>query len=103
MAAFRFSLRAEADLVEIARYTLQHWGVAQTTRYIGDLEACCRQLADAPELGRPCGYIRPGLRRLERGRHVIFYRPEPDGILVSRIRHRSMLPERYPIEDSGEA
>lgn len=100
MAAFRFSLRAEADLVNIARYTLERWGEDQTIRYIDDLEACCRQLADAPDLGRPCDDVRPGLRRIERGRHVIFYRLRPDGILVSRILHQRMLPERHPIEES---
>lgn len=80
MAAFRFSHRAEADLAEIAHFTLRQWGEDQTIRYIDDLEACCRQLAETPELGRLCEDIsRPGLHRMERGRHVIFYRPEPGG------------------------
>ncbi len=99
MAVVRFSLRAEADLGGIARYTLERWGEDQTIRYIDDLEACCKQLADAPELGRPCEDIRPGLRRIEHGRHFSFYRLEPGGILVSRILHQSMLPERHSIED----
>jgi hypothetical protein len=30
MAAFRFSRRAEADLLGIGRYTLSAWGTAQT-------------------------------------------------------------------------
>jgi toxin ParE1/3/4 len=102
VSAFRFSLRAETDLAEIARYTLRQWGEDQTIRYIDDLEACCQQLAASPELGRLCDDVRPGLRRMERGRHVIFYRQEPGGILVSRVLHQRMLPERHPIEDSDE-
>ena len=31
------------------------------TRYIDDLEACCRMLADNPALGRVCDDVRPGL------------------------------------------
>jgi plasmid stabilization system protein ParE len=45
VAAFHFSRRAEADLLEIATYTLQTWGVDQATHYIDQLEACCKSLA----------------------------------------------------------
>ena len=64
MAAFRFSGRAEADLLSIGAYTLRTWGEDQTIRYINDLEACCRMLADNPALGRACENVRPGLRRM---------------------------------------
>jgi toxin ParE1/3/4 len=103
VAAFRFSRRAEADLLGIARHTLRAWGVDQTVRYIDDLEACCRILADNPGLGRVCYYVRPGLRRMERGRHVVFYRENARGILVSRILHQRMLPESQAIDDEDEA
>jgi plasmid stabilization system protein ParE len=33
------------------------------------------------------------------GRHVIFYRRETKGILVSRILHQRMLPERHAIDE----
>jgi toxin ParE1/3/4 len=56
-------------------------------------------LADNPSLGRLCDWIRPGLHRFEKGRHVVFYRRVADGILVSRILHRNMLPERQPFDD----
>lgn len=99
MAAFRFSRRAEADLVGIANYTLRTWGKAQTARYLGDLEAFCRTLADNPALGRPCDEVRPGLRRMEHGKHVAFYRQDRTGILISRILHQSMLPEKHDTSD----
>ena len=94
MAVFRFSRRAEADLLSIGAYTLHTWGEDQTIRYIDDLEACCQMIADNPTLGRACDDVRPGLRRMERGRHVVFYREGAGGILVSRILHQRMLPER---------
>jgi plasmid stabilization system protein ParE len=53
VATFRFSSRAEADLLEIGAYTLHKWGEDQTIRYIDDLETCCQQLADNPELADP--------------------------------------------------
>ena len=98
MAAFRFSRHAEADLLGIGAYTLRTWGEDQTVRYLDDLEACCQMLADNPSLGRACDDVRPGLRRMERGRHVVFYREDAGGILVSRILHQRMLPERHAID-----
>jgi toxin ParE1/3/4 len=102
VAAFRFSRRAESDLIEIARYTMNRWGADQTARYIDDLEACCQQLAGNPDLGRACDDIRPGLRRMEHGRHVVFYRQDAVGVLVSRVLHQRMLPELHTIDDEDE-
>ena len=102
MSKFRFSRRAEADLLSIADYTLREWGKAQTARYIDELEDCCHMLADNPALGRVCDDVRPGLRRHEHGKHVLFYRREHGGILVSRILHQRMLPERHALDDQDE-
>jgi toxin ParE1/3/4 len=99
VAGFRFSRRAEADLLNIGDYTLRKWGKAQATRYLGELEACCQTLAREPALGRLCDDVRPGLRRHEHGKHVVFYRQERSGILVSRILHQRMLPDRHAIDD----
>ncbi|MBZ5574321.1 MAG: type II toxin-antitoxin system RelE/ParE family toxin [Acidobacteriia bacterium] len=102
MARFRFTRRAEADLLGIADYTLRTWGETQTGSYLRELEACCQMLADNPALGRACDYVRPGLHRMERGKHVVFYREEPEGILVVRILHHLMLPERHALDGEDE-
>lgn len=102
MAALRFSRRAEADLLSIAGHTVRTWGEEQTVRYLDDLEACCRMLAENPALGRACDPVRPGLRRMERGRHVVFYRQDAGGIVVSRILHQRMLPERHATGDEDD-
>jgi toxin ParE1/3/4 len=102
VAAFRFSRRGEADLLEIAAYTLRGWGEEQAMQYLDALEACCERLADNPGLGRACDHVRRGLRRMEHGRHVVFYREEEGGILVSRVLHQRMLPERQAIDEENE-
>src|ERR1700687_2048800 len=99
--AFRFSRRAESDLLSIGDYTIRTSGKAQAARYLGELEACCQTLSDNPALGRLCDEVRPGLLRLEHGKHVVFYRQERGVILVSRILHRRMLPELHSIEDQA--
>jgi toxin ParE1/3/4 len=103
VGVFRLSRLAEADLVSIGTCTLRTWGEAQTIRYLNELEACCRQLADNPASGRSCEDIRPGLYRREHGKHVVFFRRESEGILVSRILHERMLPERHAFTDQDNA
>ena len=87
--------------MSIGTYTLRTWGEDQAIHYLAGLEACCQQLADNPELGRACDDIRPGLRRMEHGRHVVFYRIEAGAILVSRILHQRMLPELQSIDEQN--
>jgi len=99
MPTARFSGRAKADLLSIGAYTLRTWGERQTVRYLDELEQCAKMLAGNPKVGRSCDWIRPGLHRFEQGRHVVFYRRERDGILVVRILHESMSPDRHSFED----
>ena len=99
MALFRLSQRAEADLLGIGAYTLENWGEDQTVRYLEAIEDCCRTLANNPGLGRNCDDVRRGLRRMESGKHVVFYRADEGGIPVSRILHQRMLPERHAMDD----
>lgn len=86
--------------MDIAAYTLRTWGADQTIRYLEDLEACCQMLAENPELGRACDNVRPGLRRKEHGLHVVFYRRDAGGVLVSRILHQRMLAPRHAMDDT---
>jgi toxin ParE1/3/4 len=102
VALLRFSRRAEADLLGIGDYTSRTWGEDQAARYVDALEAFCELLAGNPSLGRSCDDIRRGLRRMESERHVVFYSEEADGILVSRILHGRMLPERYAMGDDDD-
>lgn len=99
MALFRLCQRAEAGLLGIGAYSLAAWGEDRTMRYLDGLEECFWMLADNPRRGRSCDDIRRGLGRIESGEHVVFYREEAGGILVSRILHRRMLPDIHAIEE----
>jgi toxin ParE1/3/4 len=102
MSVIRFSRKAKKDLVGIGEYTLHAWGNAQATHYLDNLEKICATLANNPDLGRTCNEVRPGLRRHEHGQHVVFYRPEPNGILIPRILHQRMLPEKHGIDGPSD-
>jgi toxin ParE1/3/4 len=99
MARFRLTVHAEADLFRIGEYTLKTWGIAQAARYLDGLEDCCQMLAERPTFGRRCDYIYSGLHHLEHAHHILFYRSGPDGIVVVRILHKDMLPERSAFDE----
>jgi toxin ParE1/3/4 len=92
LPAYRFSALARLDLIEIGDYTLDTWGEEQALSYLDGLDECFERLASLPEMGRPCDRIRPGYRRIEYQKHVIFYRIDSEGLFISRILHQRMLP-----------
>lgn len=67
-------------------------------RYLGEIQARIREVAESPLMGRACDTIETGYRRIEQGRHVIFYRRKLDGIFVGRVLHQRMLPGKYVLE-----
>jgi len=91
----RISAEAEEDIDGITAYTTSTWGWRQTDQYLAKLEDGFDLLAQNPSIGRPCDSIQAGLRRFEIGRHVVFFLPEPKGILVVRVLHERMLPRNY--------
>jgi toxin ParE1/3/4 len=96
--AYSVARRAESDLKAIVRFTLKTWGIAQTERYLEDLEKCFQLLADNAEIGHKCDSILPGLRRFEHQKHIIFYLPQEDGVLIVRVLHEQMIPFKSRFE-----
>lgn len=101
MSRYRLSAMAETDLAEIADYTTDVWGAKQAELYLNNLVECFIRIAQMPELGRPCDAVHPGFRRIEQGRHVIFYKPRKTYVFIARILHRNMLPTRHQLMDDG--
>ncbi|MDP0500303.1 MAG: type II toxin-antitoxin system RelE/ParE family toxin [Verrucomicrobiota bacterium JB022] len=54
-----------------------------------------KDLERFPDLGFSCAYVRVGYRKYPVGRHVIYYRVQPDALEVVRILHQRMDVERY--------
>ncbi len=94
MSTYRLGPKGTSDLAEIFDYTVDTWGEEQAENYIEELARCFQLLADSPGLGRACDLIYAGIRRFEQGKHVIFYKPERHGIVISRILHQRRLPTR---------
>lgn len=94
MSTYRLGPKGASDLAEIFDYTVDIWGEQQAENYVDELARCFQMLADSPGLGRPCDLIFPGIRRFEQGKHVIFYKRDRNGIIISRILHQRSLPSR---------
>jgi toxin ParE1/3/4 len=88
MPSYRKTRRADEDLKEIYRYTRRTWGRVQAELYIRGLEQRFRALADNPLTGIAREDLRPeGLRSVVHASHVVFYQPQPYGVLIVRVLH----------------
>lgn len=92
MAKFVLSERAKRDLVDIWLYTLENWSEEQAIRYYNKIIDGCEYIASASDMvGRSYEEVRPGLRGMICGRHIIFYRIiSKDKVRIARILHGKM-------------
>jgi toxin ParE1/3/4 len=81
----RLAKRAEDDLIAIAQYGDEHFGVAQSNRYRNKLKQRFAVLAEQPRLYPAVEHIRPGYHRSVCGAHSIYYRVEGNGVEIIRI------------------
>ena len=63
---------------------METFGEAQADKYFNSLHETFGSLAQHPGLGRPFHEY----HRHEHQSHVIFYKPEPSGILIVQVLHR---------------
>ena len=98
MLRIDISVEAEEDIDQIAEYTTRTWGWRQTNHYLAKLEDGFSLLVQNPSIGRSCDSIRPGLRRFKIGKHVVFYILEPNCILIVRVLHQQMIPDKPHFE-----
>ena len=94
-AEYRLSPAASRDLEAIWLYTPDGWGIEQAHHYTDEIAAAFSQLANQPQLGLACDYIRKGYRRSRVGRHAIYYRITDYGIAVIRVLHDRMDTARH--------
>lgn len=90
MKLTRYNPQAEADLNDIAEYTLKQWGEDKRVEYIAFLETVCEQVL--PEhhavLGRPYKpRAEQGVLRYLADRHHVYFRVDADSIEILHIRH----------------
>jgi len=91
MNKFVLSVKAKSDLIKIAKYTQLTWGQAQRNDYLKILDNSFQLLANEPELGIHCDYIREGYSKYPQSSHVIYYKEHTaNQVLIVRVLHKSM-------------
>jgi len=95
MALYKFTARAEADLEDIIRHTLEQWGSAQARRYLDGLEQRCQLLANNPGAGVTRDRLAVGLHSFPYESHILYYVKQSDGITIVRVLHKYMDPLRH--------
>jgi toxin ParE1/3/4 len=86
MARLTITESARADLREIRAHIAQD-NPAAARRVIERLRVQARNLAATPGMGRSRKDLRANLFSFPVDRHVLFYRPQPGGIVLVRVIH----------------
>jgi toxin ParE1/3/4 len=82
----KFRAAASADMRRVARETRVAWGEAQAALYSAKLRDDIKSLREFP-LRFPEYEPRPGLRRMNSGRHAVFYLVLEDRIEIVAVLH----------------
>ncbi|MGE5546755.1 MAG: type II toxin-antitoxin system RelE/ParE family toxin [Solirubrobacterales bacterium] len=106
MKPCRLTEAAAADVADILRQTRRQFGPVQQETYARIIEAGTRLVAEDPCRGgaRERAELARGLRsfhlelaagRLGGASHVLYYLDEPEAVIIVRILHERMDPDRH--------
>ena len=91
MPSYKVTRKAQADLVEIGRYTTKEWGVTQRNTYLKELDNCFSQITENPELGMACDYIVNGYRKFPQGSHLMVDKQNEENVIeIIRVMQKSV-------------
>lgn len=88
MPKYRLTQQAENDLLNIALYGIEQFGVERSRRYYNKLKERFDKLAEQPELYPLVEHIRKEYRRSVCGVHSIYYKIDQDGVEIVRVLSR---------------
>lgn len=91
---YKLSEAAAEDIEDILTRSMLDFGLERTEVYYQSLTQCLELLGDNPEMGTSVGEIRPGYRCFLHESHAIFYAPRAQDVLIVRILHKRMDPDR---------
>ena len=101
---YRLSSLAEADLDDIRAFSLERWAQEQWQSYYRNLALAFGRIAENPAVGRKRDVLRPGLRSLPCGSHIIFYGLLPSGVVgIARILHQRQSAEALRAADRSSS
>ena len=94
--SLRLTRRAEASLVEIAKWTIEKFGLTQAELYENEVLTRCQAILNGQAHSRSCAVLiddAADLRFARAGEHFLVFLDQPDEIIIVDILHsRSDLP-----------
>lgn len=94
--SFLLTRRAEASLVEIARWTIENFGLRQAELYEAELLSRCDAILNGQVHSRSCAVFvddTEDLRFVRAGEHFLVFLERPEELIIVDILHsRSDLP-----------
>ncbi len=97
MPNFRLTPDAQADLIEIRRFTINQWGSTQSQKYLSELRQTIRLLAETPTLGKSRPDVGLGVYSFPHVSHVIYYVVHHQ-LVVFGVLHKRMVPLNHLAE-----
>jgi len=94
----RLAPSAEQDLINIALYGMEQFGIEQSEQYRDQLKQRFLELTEAPLMYPAVDDIREGYRRSVCGVHSIYYRIRTDYVEIVRVIGRQNLTSKIPPE-----
>lgn len=95
MLRLHFTPAAEADLEAIWAYSLDNWGEHQAVTYVEGFRNVLDRQRSGQDFSRNADHIRQGYRVITCGSHLIYFRQTSDVVIVVRILHQRMDPDRH--------
>lgn len=94
--SFRLTRRAEDSLVEIARWTIERFGIRQAHIYEAELLTRCEAIVNGQAHSRSCSILvddAADLRYLRAAEHFLIFLDRPEEVIIVDVLHsRSDLP-----------
>jgi len=94
--SLRLTRRAETSLVEIAKWTIEQFGLKQADLYEAELLTRCQAILNGQAHSRGCAVLvdnAADLRFARAGEHFLVFLDQPDEVIIVDILHsRSDLP-----------
>lgn len=94
--SLRLTRRAEASLTEIARWTIENFGLRQAELYEAELLSRCESILNGQAHSQNCAVLvdeAADLRFVRAGEHFLIFLDHPDEVVIVDILHaRSDLP-----------
>jgi plasmid stabilization system protein ParE len=91
MPSYELTREADADLADIARYTILEWGMEQANWYMDKLDQCFQKIGTKIVFGRTFSKRMPDVFVTRCEHHFVFYlHPSAEKPVILAVLHERM-------------